>query len=66
MAFWALLPAGSSLLVCISTSFLSERLARIKQRMAADLNAEWLVVYVESPSESQHTESSLGANCHEI
>ena len=46
-------PAGSRLLVCISTSSLSERLVRIGQRMAADLNAEWFAVYVESPSERQ-------------
>ncbi len=44
-------PAGSRLLVCISTSSLSERLVRIGQRMAADLNAEWFAVYVESPLE---------------
>jgi two-component system, OmpR family, sensor histidine kinase KdpD len=46
-------PAGSRLLVCISTSSLSERLVRIGQRMAADLNAEWFAVYVESPTERQ-------------
>ncbi len=41
-------PAGSRLLVCISTSPLSERLVRTGQRMAADLDAEWFAVYVES------------------
>lgn len=51
-------PAGSRLLVCISTSSLSERLVRTGQRMAADLNAEWFAVYVESPSERQ----SAGSN----
>ena len=51
-------PAGSRLLVCISTSSLSERLVRIGQRMAADLNAEWFAVYVESPSERQSAGSA--------
>lgn len=44
-------PAGSTLLVCVSTSPLSERLVRIGQRMAADLDAEWFAVYVESPQD---------------
>lgn len=51
-------PAGSRLMVCISDNSLSERLVRIGQRMAADLDAEWFAVYVESPSDRQ---SSLGA-----
>jgi two-component system, OmpR family, sensor histidine kinase KdpD len=51
-------PAGSRVLVCISTSSLSERLVRIGQRMAADLNAEWFAVYVESPFERQSTKGA--------
>lgn len=51
-------PAGSRLMVCISTSQLSEHLARIGQRMAADMDAEWFAVYVES---SQDVELSLQA-----
>ena len=51
-------PAGSRLLVCISTSALSERLVRIGQRMAADLNAEWFAVYVESPQERPSDEAA--------
>ncbi len=50
-------PAGSRLLVCIGTGSLSERLVRIGQRMAADLNAEWFAVYVESPLDRQATRS---------
>lgn len=46
-------PAGSRLLVGISTSQLSEHLARIGQRMAADLDAEWFAVHVESPQEAE-------------
>lgn len=44
-------PAGSRLMVAISTGQLSEHLARIGQRMAADLDAEWFAVHVESPQE---------------
>ena len=51
-------PAGSRILVCISTSDLSERLVRIGQRMAADLNAEWYAVYVESPQERPSDEEA--------
>jgi two-component system sensor histidine kinase KdpD len=51
-------PAGSRLLVCINTSSLSERLVRIGQRMAADLDAEWFAVYVESPQEGLSAESA--------
>jgi two-component system sensor histidine kinase KdpD len=51
-------PAGSSLLVAISPSSLSERLVRIGGRMAADLDAEWFVVHVESPKEAPFTEAA--------
>ena len=51
-------PAGSRILVCISTSALSERLVRIGQRMAADLNAEWYAVYVESPQDRPSDEAA--------
>jgi two-component system, OmpR family, sensor histidine kinase KdpD len=50
-------PAGSRILVSISTSPLSERLVRIGQRMAADLDAEWFAVHVESPQEAPPTEA---------
>jgi two-component system sensor histidine kinase KdpD len=51
-------PAGSRLLVAISTSPLSERLVRTGQRMAADLDAEWFAVYVESPTEAPSSEEA--------
>ncbi len=51
-------PAGSTLMVCVSASPLSERLVRIGQRMAADLDAEWFAVYVESPQERPPTEAA--------
>ncbi|MDD4652130.1 MAG: DUF4118 domain-containing protein [Methanothrix sp.] len=53
-------PAGSRLMVCISDNSLSERLVRIGQRMAADLNAEWFAVYVESPSDRQSSRRAQG------
>ncbi len=42
-------PAAERLLVCISPSPLSEHLVRSARRLAGELNAEWLVVYVETP-----------------
>lgn len=43
---WA---AAERLLVCISPSPLSERLVRSARRLADELNAEWITVYVETP-----------------
>jgi two-component system sensor histidine kinase KdpD len=42
-------PAGERLLACISPSPLSERLIRSARRLATELKAEWLTVYVETP-----------------
>lgn len=42
-------PAGERLLVCISSSPLSERLVRTARRLATRLNAEWFAAYVETP-----------------
>jgi two-component system sensor histidine kinase KdpD len=55
-------PAGSRLLVCINASTFSERLIRIGQRMAADQDAEWFAVYVESPEETSVTRDQLARN----
>jgi K+-sensing histidine kinase KdpD len=46
------------LLVCINASTFSERLIRIGQRMAADQDAEWFAVYVESPQDTSFTQSA--------
>ena len=43
---WA---AGERLLVCISPTPLSERLIRRTRRLADELKAEWLALYVETP-----------------
>jgi two-component system sensor histidine kinase KdpD len=51
-------PAGSRILVSISDSPLSERLVRIGQRMAADQDAEWFAVHVESYQEAPPTEAA--------
>ena len=51
-------PAGSRILVSISTSPLSERLLRIGQSMAADQDAEWFAVHVESSQEAPPTEAA--------
>ena len=43
-------PVGERLLVCISSSPLSERLVRTTRRLAVRLNAEWIAAYVETPN----------------
>jgi len=43
---WA---AGERLMVCVSPSPLSQKLIRTTCRLAAELDAEWLAVYVETP-----------------
>jgi two-component system, OmpR family, sensor histidine kinase KdpD len=42
-------PAGDRIMVCISSHPLGERLIRTGRRLADDLNAEWSVVFVETP-----------------
>ncbi len=55
---WA---ATDRLLVCISANPLSERLVRTGRRLAAQLDVEWFVLYVETP---QHTRLSEGETDH--
>lgn len=42
-------PAGERLLVCISPGTLSERLVRTTRRLADELYADWIAVFVETP-----------------
>ena len=42
-------PAGNRILVCISSHPLGERLIRAGRRLSDDLNAEWIVAFVETP-----------------
>ncbi|NTV36462.1 MAG: sensor histidine kinase KdpD, partial [Anaerolineaceae bacterium] len=42
-------PAGDRILVCISSHPLGERLIRTGRRLSDDLNAEWIVAFVETP-----------------
>ena len=46
-------PAGERLLVCVSSSALSERLVRTARRLADELKAEWFAVHVEGPGETR-------------
>ncbi|RPJ22898.1 MAG: sensor histidine kinase KdpD [Chloroflexi bacterium] len=48
---WA---AGERLLVCISPSSLAEKLVRTTCRLAGELNAEWVAVYVEVASRPEN------------
>jgi two-component system sensor histidine kinase KdpD len=45
-------PAAERLLVCVSSSMLSERLVRAARRLADELNAEWFALYVETPGDA--------------
>lgn len=47
---WA---ATERLMVCVGPSPLSERLVRAAQRLARDLDAEWLAVHVQTPADTQ-------------
>lgn len=42
-------PAGDRILVCISSHPMGERLVRAGRRLADDLNADWTVMFVETP-----------------
>jgi len=50
---WA---ASERLLVCISPSPLSERLVRTARRLADELNAEWITLFVETPQSASMSE----------
>ncbi len=49
-AIGATWPAGERVLVCVGPDPLSARLVRSARRLAAALHADWLAVYVETPS----------------
>jgi two-component system, OmpR family, sensor histidine kinase KdpD len=51
-------PVESKLLVSISSSKNTERLLLIAHRMAADLEAEWYAVHVESLQQSRYSEKA--------
>lgn len=51
-------PAGSRLLVAISSSPSSENLIRMADRMATDLSAEWYAVHIDSPQQVQLNEAA--------
>jgi two-component system sensor histidine kinase KdpD len=42
-------PAGDRILVCLSSHPMGERLVRAGRRLADDLNANWYVLFVETP-----------------
>jgi len=50
-------PARERYLVCVSSHPLSERLVRTGKRLADDSNAEWFVVYVETPERMRPSSS---------
>ena len=46
-------PVAERILVCVSPSPLAARVVRAARRMAAGLHAEWIVVSVETPGQTQ-------------
>jgi two-component system, OmpR family, sensor histidine kinase KdpD len=51
-------PAGERVLVCIDADPLAERLVRTGRRMASGLDAEWIVLHVETPEYATLPESA--------
>jgi len=51
-------PATERLLVCVSGSPYSERLIRAARRLAGELRAEWLAVYVDTPGTGRHRQEN--------
>ncbi len=47
-------PAAERVMVCVSGSPYSERLIRAACRLAEELKAQWLTVYIETPGSSRH------------
>jgi two-component system sensor histidine kinase KdpD len=52
-------PAAERLLVCVSPSPLAERLVRSTRRLADELNAEWLAVYIETPEHNRLSQEKV-------
>jgi two-component system sensor histidine kinase KdpD len=50
-------PAAERLLVSISPSPLAERLVRSARRLADELNAEWVAIYVETPGHNHFSQA---------
>lgn len=49
-------PAEERILVCVSPSILAERLIRAARRLADEIAAEWIAIYVETPRHRHLTE----------
>jgi len=48
------------LLVCVSPGALSERLIRTARRLADELEAEWIALYVETPNQARMSQRQRG------
>ncbi|HEX7586832.1 MAG TPA: DUF4118 domain-containing protein, partial [Anaerolineae bacterium] len=48
------------LLVCVSPGALSERLIRTARRLADELEAEWIAMYVETPNQARMSQRQRG------
>ena len=56
--------AGTRIMACVRPDRNAEGLVRIAHQMAADLDAPWYVVYVESPQTSQASDPARDALTH--
>jgi len=52
-------PAAERVLVCVDDNPIGERLVRAGRRLASGLNAEWIVLHVETSKESALSEAGL-------
>jgi len=59
-------PAGERVLVCIDHHLLAERLVRTGRRLATGLDAEWIVLHVETPEDRNLDDDAQGRLRHAL
>ncbi len=59
-------PAGERILVCVSSNPLGERLVRSARRLADELKAEWLAIYVETPRHARLSQGQRDQISHNL
>ncbi len=59
-------PTAERLLVCVSGSPYSEKLIRTTRRLADDLKAPWITVYIETPGDSKFVQENRERVWHDL
>ena len=59
-------PTAERLLVCVSGSPYSEKLIRATRRLADDLKAPWITVYIETPGDSKFVRENRERVWHDL